>query len=168
MGKILTYLGVSEEGQSRDVLDAERILEGMQMIYSTAPDGSKKNNFAIPLTEMTKVFIEKVKGIKPKEQPSRKLPFKVGDRFKQSVGEDFEQEYGIYIFTILSIDLSGNTTKEIEIEGNYGKKGSKRIFNRDVDNVIADIEAEWWIPYEDEEMATAQEVAGLLANFQNA
>ena len=91
MGKILTYLKISEDNQSRDVLDAERLLEGMQAIYATSPIGSKKDNFAIPLAEMTKIFIEKVKGIAPKEEPEEELQeepkqerddtFKVGDMF---------------------------------------------------------------------------------------
>jgi hypothetical protein len=85
MGKILQYLGVSEEGQNRDILDAERLLEGMQMIYSQSPDGSKKDSFSVPLAEMTKIFIEKVKGIEPTPTPEpevqEELPFKVGDRF---------------------------------------------------------------------------------------
>jgi hypothetical protein len=85
MGKILQYLGVSEEGQNRDILDAERLLEGMQMIYSQSPDGSKKDSFSVPLAEMTKIFIEKVKGIEPTPIPEpeveEELPFKVGDKF---------------------------------------------------------------------------------------
>jgi hypothetical protein len=87
MGKILTYLKVSEDNQSRDVLDAERLLEGMQAIYATSPSGSKKDNFAIPLAEMTKIFIEKVKGIAPKEEPKEEPEeeeddtFKVGDMY---------------------------------------------------------------------------------------
>jgi len=87
MGKILTYLKISEDNQSRDVLDAERLLEGMQAIYATSPSGSKKDNFAIPLAEMTKIFIEKVKGIAPKEEPKEEPEeeeddtFKVGDMY---------------------------------------------------------------------------------------
>ena len=85
MGKILTYLGVEESSQTRDVLDAERLLEGMQTLYATAPQGNKRDSFSVPLAEMTKVFIEKVKGIKPQEKPQEKpvekLGFDVGDRF---------------------------------------------------------------------------------------
>lgn len=91
MGKILTYLNISEDNQSRDVLDAERLLEGMQAIYATSPSGSKKDNFAIPLAEMTKIFIEKVKGISTKEEPEEEPQeepkqeqddtFKVSDMF---------------------------------------------------------------------------------------
>jgi hypothetical protein len=87
MGKILTYLKISEENQSRDVLDAERLLEGMQAIYAVSPSGSKKDNFAIPLAEMTKIFIEKVKGTSPKEEPKEEPKqeqddtFKLGDMF---------------------------------------------------------------------------------------
>ena len=57
MGKILTYLGIDEATQTRDVLDAERLLEGMQGLYANSPDGTKKDAFAVPLAEMTKVFI---------------------------------------------------------------------------------------------------------------
>ena len=91
MGKILTYLKISEDNQSRDVLDAERLLEGMQAIYATSPSGSKKDNFAIPLAEMTKIFIEKVKSIPTKEEPKEEPQeepnqeqddtFKLGDMF---------------------------------------------------------------------------------------
>jgi len=75
MGKILTYLGIEEAGQTRDILDAERLLEGMQSLYANSPEGKKKDAFAVPLAEMTKVFIEKVKGIKPAEQPKEKEEF---------------------------------------------------------------------------------------------
>jgi hypothetical protein len=88
MGKILQYLGVSEEGQNRDILDAERLLEGMQMIYSQAPEGNKKDSFSVPLAEMTKIFIEKVKGIEPTPTPEpevqEELPFKEGDKYISS------------------------------------------------------------------------------------
>jgi len=152
MGKILTYLKVSEDNQSRDVLDAERLLEGMQAIYATSPSGSKKDNFAIPLAEMTKIFIEKVKGItpkeEPKEEPKQELNFKVGDVFKQAVGEEMEKDYGISTFTILSIDEEKQVVK-------IGRKNLKTLktleFERAISKVFDDVDTKWWIPYENED-----------------
>jgi hypothetical protein len=152
MGKILTYLKISEDNQSRDVLDAERLLEGMQAIYAVSPSGSKKDNFAIPLAEMTKIFIEKVKGItpkeEPKEEPKQELNFKVGDVFKQAVGEEYEKDYGISTFTILSIDEEKQVVK-------IGRKNLKTLktleFERAISKVFDDVDTKWWIPYENED-----------------
>ena len=82
MGKILTYLGIDEAGQTRNILDAERLLEGMQSLYANSPEGKKKDSFAVPLAEMTKTFIEQVKGIKPKEKPKEEQVFS-GDEAKE-------------------------------------------------------------------------------------
>jgi hypothetical protein len=82
MGKILTYLGIDEAGQTRNILDAERLLEGMQSLYANSPEGKKKDSFAVPLAEMTKTFIEQVKGIKPKEKPKEQQVFS-GDEAKE-------------------------------------------------------------------------------------
>jgi len=152
MGKILTYLKISEDNQSRDVLDAERLLEGMQAIYAVSPSGSKKDNFAIPLAEMTKIFIEKVKGIAPKEEPKEELKqelnFKVGDVFKQAVGDEYEKDYGISTFTILSIDEKNNNVK-------IGRKDLKTLkskeFERAISKVFDDVDTKWWIPYEEDD-----------------
>jgi hypothetical protein len=152
MGKILTYLKISEDNQSRDVLDAERLLEGMQAIYAVSPSGSKKDNFAIPLAEMTKIFIEKVKGIAPKEEPEeepkQELNFKVGDVFKQDVGDEYEKDYGISTFTILSIDEEKQVVK-------IGRKNLKTLktleFERAISKVFDDVDTKWWIPYENED-----------------
>jgi hypothetical protein len=129
MGKILTYLGVEESSQTRDVLDAERLLEGMQTLYATAPQGNKRDSFSLPLAEMTKVFIEKVKGIKPQEKPQEKpvekLGFDVGDRFYIAIrGKD-------KIYKIKSITFSSYYTNEaineVEIEAPDGKKVTYKI-----------------------------------------
>lgn len=152
MGKILTYLNISEDNQSRDVLDAERLLEGMQAIYAVSASGSKKDNFAIPLAEMTKIFIEKVKGIAPKEEPKeeakQELNFKVGDVFKQDVGDKHEKEYGISTFTILSIDEEKQLVK-------IGRKDLKTLktleFERAISKVFDDVDTNWWIPYEQDD-----------------
>jgi hypothetical protein len=151
MGKILTYLNISEENQTRDLLDAERLLEGMQAIYAASSSGSKKDNLAVPLAEMTKIFIEKAKVIAPKEEVKEeptKLPFNVGDKFKSNVSSDYESEYGIFIFTILSID---EKTSKVEIEGFYVKDNKKRNFTLDVNKVVERINDKDWIPYENED-----------------
>lgn len=150
MGKILTYLNASEENQSRDILDAERLLEGMQAIYATAPSGAKKDNFAVPLAEMTKIFIEKLKGITPKEQPKeeqkQELNFKVGDVFKQDVGAEHEKEYGVVIFTILSFD---EEKQFVKIERKNLKTKETKEFVREISKVVDDVDVKWWIPYVD-------------------
>ena len=156
MGKILTYLKISEDNQSRDVLDAERLLEGMQAIYASAPTGSKKDNFAIPLAEMTKVFIEKVKGIAPKEQPKeeskQELNFKVGDKFTKTIDKEGQKEFGINIYTILNIDLSGDVTKEIQVEKYNVVYDTKKIYNKEVETVIENIKSGLWVPYQEENL----------------
>jgi hypothetical protein len=124
MGKILTYLGVEESSQTRDVLDAERLLEGMQTLYATAPQGNKRDSFSVPLAEMTKVFIEKVKGIKPQEKPQEKpvekLGFDVGDRFYIAIrGKD--KIYKIKRITFSSY-YTNEDINEVEIEAPDGKK----------------------------------------------
>jgi hypothetical protein len=151
MGKILTYLKISEDSQSRDVLDAERLLEGMQAIYASAPSGSKKDNFAIPLAEMTKVFIEKVKGIAPKEQPNeepkQELNFKVGDSFVRDMPDD-KDKFDI-IYTIKSIDLpSGKAVFNIK----FVTRGQEREVEREIYKISEDIDTKWWIPYVDENL----------------
>jgi len=155
MGKILTYLKISEDNQSRDVLDAERLLEGMQAIYASAPTGSKKDNFAIPLAEMTKVFIEKVKGIAPKEQPKeepkQELNFKVGDKFTQDIGDDGQKEFGINVFTILEIDQQNGKVK-IHVKYDIKNNGREKVFERNISKVVEDVDVEWWIPYVDESL----------------
>ena len=148
MGKILTYLKISEDSQSRDVLDAERLLEGMQAIYASAPSGSKKDNLAIPLAEMTKVFIEKVKGIipkeQPKEEPKQELNFKVGDSFVRDMPDD-KDKFDI-IYTIKSIDLpSGKAVFNIK----FVTRGEEKEVEREIYKISEDIDTKWWIPYED-------------------
>jgi hypothetical protein len=154
MGKILTYLNISEENQTRGLLDAERLLEGMQAIYAASASGSKKDNFAVPLAEMTKIFIEKAKGIAPKEEvkeePKQELNFKVGDRFTQSIGEDGQKELGINVFTILDIDEKNGKVK-IYVKYDIKNNGKEKEFERDINKVIEDVDEKWWIPYEDED-----------------
>ena len=150
MGKILTYLKISEENQSRDVLDAERLLEGMQAIYATSPSGSKKDNFAIPLAEMTKIFIEKVKGITPKEEskeePKQELNFKVGDSFVRDMPDE-KDKYDI-IYTIKSIDLpSGKAVFNIK----FVTRGEEKEVEREIYKISEDVDTKWWIPYENKD-----------------
>jgi hypothetical protein len=54
----------------------------MQSLYANSPEGKKKDSFAVPLAEMTKTFIEQVKGIKPKEKPKEKEVFSGGEAKK--------------------------------------------------------------------------------------
>jgi hypothetical protein len=146
MGKILQYLGVSEEGQSRDVLDAERLLEGMQMIYSQSPDGSKKDSFSIPLAEMTKIFIEKVKGIEPTPTPipepevQEELPFKVGDKYVS--------EGDTTIYTIVNI---GDTFISFTWTSPYDGKQEKADWYL-VEDAKSNFETGYWTLVKDEEL----------------
>ena len=145
MGKILQYLGVSEEGQNRDILDAERLLEGMQMIYSQAPEGNKKDSFSVPLAEMTKIFIEKIKGIEPTPIPEpelqEELPFKEGDRFKIMINPAI-------IYTIVKID-----DETIKL-GFIGEDGN--IYDMNTPLPIQDAKESFekgeWVLLEDEEL----------------
>ena len=107
MGKILAYLGKDEKHQPKDILEAERLLEGMQMLYAAAQDGAKKDFLAVSLSEMTRTFIEKVNGAPEEEEEFEEvdLPFKEGDAFM--IASEFEDP--IHSFTIKSINFDDNT-----------------------------------------------------------
>ena len=145
MGKILQYLGVSEEGQNRDILDAERLLEGMQMIYSQSPDGSKKDSFSVPLAEMTKIFIEKVKGIEPTPTPipepevKEELPFKEGDKYVS--------EGDTTIYTIVNI---GDTFISFTWTNPYDGKQQKGDWYL-VEDAKSNFETGYWTLVKEEE-----------------
>lgn len=120
MGKILAYLGKTEKNQSEDTLQAERLLEGMQMIYASAPDGDKKNFLAVALAEMTRKFIEKLKSPEAPEDEYEEvdLPFKVGDVFMLASEEDNP----ITTFTIKDINFEDNAVS-------YQKKVTKEAYD---------------------------------------
>ena len=122
----------------------------MQAIYATSPSGSKKDNFAIPLAEMTKIFIEKVKGITPKEEskeePKQELNFKVGDSFVRDMPDE-KDKYDI-IYTIKSIDLpSGKAVFNIK----FVTRGEEKEVEREIYKISEDVDTKWWIPYENKD-----------------
>jgi hypothetical protein len=64
MGKLLTYLNADESVMPQDIIDAEKILIGMQEIYAESPDTPKKDFLGLAISEMTRTFIERVNKIK--------------------------------------------------------------------------------------------------------
>ena len=143
MGKILAYLGLDEKHQSKDTLEAERLLEGMQMLYASAPDGAKKDFLAVSLAEMTKTFIEKVKAAPEEEEEFEEvdLPFKVGDVFMIAS----EMEDPIHSYTIKSINFEDNTVT-------YQKKNLKdnkiAVKTELIVDVAENIENGFWITFQ--------------------
>ena len=58
MSEILNVLGVKEtDNLPNDVLDAGRLLDGMQTIYASMPDGSKKEGFANVIAESVRILL---------------------------------------------------------------------------------------------------------------
>ena len=106
MGKILSYLGIQEKDQTKDTLEAERLLEGMQMLYASAPDSPKKDSLGMVLAEMTRTFIEKIKLPETPEPEYEEvdLPFKVGDVFML----ESEKDDPIHSYIIKDIDFENN------------------------------------------------------------
>jgi hypothetical protein len=88
-------------------LEAERLLEGMQMIYASSPDGAKKDSLGMVLAEMTRTFIEKLKSPEAPEPQYEEidLPFKEGDVFMDADEKDNPD----YTFTIKDINFDDNT-----------------------------------------------------------
>ena len=145
MGRILAYLGKTEKNQSEDTLQAERLLEGMQMLYASAPDGGKKDFLAMTLAEMTKTFIEKLKSPEAPEEEFEEvdLPFKVGDVFMLAS----EQDNPISTFTIKDINFEDNKVS-------YQKKVVKASYDATsvktelIVDVAENIENGFWITFQ--------------------
>ena len=124
-------------------MEAERLLEGMQMLYASAPDGAKKDFLAVSLAEMTKTFIEKVKAAPEEEEEFEEvdLPFKVGDVFMIAS----EMEDPIHSYTIKSINFEDNTVT-------YQKKNLKdnkiAVKTELIVDVAENIENGFWITFQ--------------------
>jgi hypothetical protein len=77
MGKLLTILGISEDKQLRlpkKILQAEKIIAGLQTIYLDAPESSKKDALADTIAETTRLLLAEINNVKleapmPKEEP---------------------------------------------------------------------------------------------------
>lgn len=84
MGKLLTILGADENIQKTlpaDLFQAEKVIVGLQEIYSKAPDSPKKNQLAIAISESVRIMMarlnpylvkEEVEG--KTEEENKKLP----------------------------------------------------------------------------------------------
>jgi len=63
MGKLLTILGVSEAQQAKlpdVVFKGEKIVDGLQRVYASAPESPKKDQLAKAISESVKVLMAKV------------------------------------------------------------------------------------------------------------
>lgn len=63
MGKLLTILGVSEAQQAKlpdVVFKGEKIVDGLQRVYATAPESPKKDQLAKAIAESVKILMAKV------------------------------------------------------------------------------------------------------------
>ena len=63
MGKLLTVLGVSEAKQAKlpaSVFTAEKIVDGLQRAYASAPESFKKDQLALAISESVRIMMAKV------------------------------------------------------------------------------------------------------------
>jgi outer membrane biosynthesis protein TonB len=82
MGKLLTILGISEDKQLRlpkKILQAEKIIAGLQTIYSQSPESSKKDILADTIAETTRLLLAEIGNVKlqepmPKQEPQTQEP----------------------------------------------------------------------------------------------
>ncbi len=82
MGKLLTILGISEDKQLRlpkKILQAEKIIAGLQTIYSQSPESNKKDILADTIAETTRLLLAEIGNVKleapmPKQEPKEEEP----------------------------------------------------------------------------------------------
>jgi len=63
MGKLLTALGIPEAKQAKlpsSVFTAEKIVDGLQRAYATAPESPKKDQLALAISESVRILMAKV------------------------------------------------------------------------------------------------------------
>ena len=75
MGKLLTILGADENIQNTlpaDLFQAEKVIVGLQEIYSNAPDSPKKNQLAIAISEAVRIMMARLNPYLVKEETEKK------------------------------------------------------------------------------------------------
>jgi outer membrane biosynthesis protein TonB len=75
MGKLLTILGADEKVQETlpaDLFQAEKVIVGLQEIYSKAPDSPKKNQLAIAISESVRIMMARLNPYLVKEEVEEK------------------------------------------------------------------------------------------------
>lgn len=75
MGKLLTILGADENIQKTlpaDLFQAEKVIVGLQEIYSNAPDSPKKNQLAIAISEAVRIMMARLNPYLVKEEKEEK------------------------------------------------------------------------------------------------
>ena len=75
MGKLLTILGANEEVQQllpADLFQAEKVIIGLQEIYSQAPDSPKKNQLAIAISEAVRIMMARLNPYLVKDEVEEK------------------------------------------------------------------------------------------------
>jgi hypothetical protein len=94
MGKLLTILGISEDKQLRlpkKILQAEKIIAGLQTIYSQSPESNKKNILADTIAETTRLLLAEIGNVKleapmPKEEPQEEeIEIAIGDTYQSTL-----------------------------------------------------------------------------------
>ena len=102
MGKLLTILGISEDKQLRlpkKILQAEKIIAGLQGIYSQSPESNKKNVLADTIAEATRLLLAEINNTKleqpkeqpielPNEEPKKEIEINIGDTYQAKL-DDF-------------------------------------------------------------------------------
>jgi outer membrane biosynthesis protein TonB len=83
MGKLLTILGADEQIQKTlpaDLFMAEKVIVGLQEIYSKAPESPKKNQLALAIAEAVRLIMAKLNPYLVKEEKAEEQQTKAEDR----------------------------------------------------------------------------------------
>ena len=75
MGKLLTILGADDKIQEKlpaDLFQAEKVIIGLQEIYSKAPESPKKNQLAIAISEAVRVMMARLNPYLVKDEVEEK------------------------------------------------------------------------------------------------
>jgi hypothetical protein len=83
MGKLLTILGADEQVQKTlpaDLFTAEKVIVGLQEIYSKAPESPKKNQLSLAIAEAVRLIMAKLNPYLVKEEKAEEQQTKQEDR----------------------------------------------------------------------------------------
>lgn len=141
MGKLLKILGVTDDVQRllpQDVYLAEQLIDGLQQVYASSPESSKKNQLALAISESVRMLMGKIEGYKIEDKVDKEddFPYKVGDKFLM---EDK------YIFEIKKI-LDDEDIAFTDMKSDVGYIPDTQISKK---QIIKNVKDGVWIPIKD-------------------
>jgi len=119
MGKLLTILGISEDKQLRlpkKILQAEKIIAGLQTIYSQSPESSKKDILADTIAETTRLLLAEIGNVKLQEPMPKQEPQPQEEEIEIAIGDIYQSTLDTWRGIVRQIQLLPIGTTIIYIE----------------------------------------------------